>query len=258
MMTRWVSLIVISIFPISASAGRRFNTKEALTLEQGNSFDSQIQNILNTQKIPLSWKNYMNPKTAEFWTEGNHRPDAGFVLFLQDMSVESAKLWLLRGEIKARYLERALTITEQAQRELIQAGLIKDRYNVMPNKVSQLNQAKPSHNLSKKSKLLNNIQMFFIFSPSCPHCKVMAKTLSGFPNVYPLQAAGSNLHNWPGLNQSEFATRETLEGYAPDGAVPVLVLHHKSRNEAIVLKGRRSAEEILLASSQLLSKEKAK
>lgn len=199
------------------------------------------------------WKTLTDPKSPEFWKEGNHIPDHGWITMVQDMTVDSAKLFLLRGEIKALYLQRAMKLIDQAQIELVSEGLMEDRYNVVTNKVAQLQRANvPKPNKSELKKL----QYFFIFSPSCPHCKNLGRTLVGLPNVYPLQATQGKLYHFDGLNKSERASTETLKGYAPNGVVPVLVVHHSSSKKAVVLRGNQSIDQIMIASAQLLRSSK--
>lgn len=195
------------------------------------------------------WKTLTDPKSPDFWKEGNHTPDHGWITMVQDMTVDSAKLFLLRGEIKALYLQHAMKLIDQAQVELVSEGLMEDRYNVVANKVNQLKKVK-APKLSKAE--LNSLQYFFIFSPSCPHCKSLSRTLVGLPNVYPLQATKGKIYHFDGLNKTERASKETLAGYAPNGIVPVLVVHHSSSQKAVVLRGNQSIDQIMLASAQLL------
>jgi thiol-disulfide isomerase/thioredoxin len=208
-------------------------------------------------RIPLncaSWQPLIDPKNPEFWREGNHVPDAGYLQLFKEMTPESAKLLILRGEIKALYMQKALALLENAQRELVQAGLVRDRYNTVtassPQIVRQNVRQQPTPQLHPDQ--LKGLQYFFIFSPTCPHCKRLAESLMGLQNVYPLQADKSAIFHFPGMHPSEYATSETLKKYAPDGAVPVLVIHRMKDNRAVVLRGSMSAEEVLMASAQLL------
>ncbi len=254
----FIYIFVISIVDKALIANRRINTESGQNeislraLSKKNNLNKDIARAISSVKVPPQWEPYLNPKTAAFWTEGNHRPDAGFVLFLNEMTVDAAKLWLLRGEIKARYLEEALVLVEQAQRELIRDGLMKDRYHVMDSRGPQ--ESKTNKAKTDLKSVSKDVDIFFIFSPNCSHCSNLASTLVGFPNVIPLQASASSpLKNWDGLKASEYASQETLKSYASDGAVPVLVLHHSKKNLAVILKGERSTEDILLAISQIMN-----
>jgi hypothetical protein len=67
-----------------------------LNTEKGNisSINSALSlvKLPDNLKIPEKWKAYLNPTTDVFWSEGNHTPDAGFLLFAKDPTVENAKL----------------------------------------------------------------------------------------------------------------------------------------------------------------------
>ena len=210
--------------------------------------ESKTRDLCKEERCEI-WKILTDPKNPEFWKEGNHVPDQGWVTMVQDMTVDSAKLFLLRGEIKALYLSQAMSLIDKAQVDLISAGLMRDRYNVISNKSSQL-KAKTSQKVDKME--FKDLQYFFLFSPECPFCSMLGKTLIGFPNVYPLQATPGKLYDFPGLEKTDKATDETLSGYVEDGKVPVLVVHHPETKKVVVLKGNQSVEEIVQASAQLL------
>lgn len=199
------------------------------------------------------WKKLLDPKSRDFWKEGNHLPDEGWILFAQNMNLESAKLFLLRGELKAKSLHKAMALIDKAHMELIAEGIMEDRYNVFANKVEQINQRRAS-NIDKNS--FKKLQYFFIYSSTCPHCKGLAKKLASFPNVYPLQANKAKLVNFDGLKKSEYASKETLAQYAPGKTVPVLVIHNPKTKEAVVLEGNKPSSEIILASARILQKKK--
>lgn len=264
---KYLSLIFIAVVFLrtevsSSKTGPRYNTSIHTSKEiDGKEFSDEMKKIesktMDLCKGPKErceiWKTLTNPKSPEFWKEGNHIPDHGWITMVQDMTVDSAKLFLLRGEIKALYLQRAMKLIDQAQIELVSEGLMEDRYNVVANKVDQLKR----RNVPKLSKSqLKNLQYFFIFSPSCPHCKNLSRTLVGLPNVYPLQATQGKLYHFDGLNKTERASTETLKGYAPNGIVPVLVLHHSTSQKAVVLRGNQTIDQIMLASAQLLRSSK--
>ena len=150
-------------------AGRRHNTLLDSSISP-RQFDQAIIKIAeavselcrrNQVDICESWKILTDPKNPEFWKEGNHVPDQGWVTMVQDMTVDSAKLFLLRGEIKALYLSQAMSLIDKAQVDLISAGLMRDRYNVISNKSSQL-KAKTSQKVDKAK--FKDLQYFFIFS----------------------------------------------------------------------------------------------
>lgn len=201
-------------------------------------------------KISDSWLPYLNPAFEEFWTEGTHRPDAGFVLFARDPSVENAKLWLLRMETKAKYLEVMFESVAKAQQDLIKTGIIKDRYGVLAKAKSLPSTKKQSMNKEGMAE----IEIYFLFSSSCSHCKKLASTLRSFPNVSPLQVdEKQRLHHFEGLPPSEIATDSTKKEYMSTGEVPVLVLHDPKTKTVNILKGNRPQEEILLAMASLIN-----
>ncbi len=232
---------------------RRSNTAAAKGVSAGEQTAATVAAAQALCRIPLNcsrWQHLIDPKNPEFWREGNHVPDEGYLRLFQEMTPESAKLLILRGEIKALYMQKALALLENAQRELVQAGLVRDRYNTVTASGPQIVRQQPTPQLHPDQ--LKGLQYFFIFSPTCPHCKRLAESLMGLQNVYPLQADKSAIFHFPGMHPSEYATSETLKKYAPDGAVPVLVIHRMKDNRAVVLRGSMSAEEVLMASAQLL------
>lgn len=235
---------------------RRVNTAQgrarlASATEQSELAVSAAQKLCRVPLNCAAWQHLIDPKKPEFWKEGNHLPDEGYIRLFQEMTPDAAKIFLLRGEIKALYMERASALLDQASRELISAGLMRDRYNVMSSKapvqIAQRQAPKPD------ADALKALQYFFIFSPTCPICKQQSQSLVGFPNVYPLQVDQGKLFNFPALNPSDHASKETIAKYAPDQSVPVLVIYKTKGNKSVVLKGGPlTSEQILLASAELL------
>lgn len=201
-------------------------------------------------KVSEVWLPYLNPAFEEFWMEGNHRPDSGFILFARNPTVENAKLWLLRMETKAKYLEVMLESISSAQKELIKRGLLKDRYGVL----APAKNLPPTKKQSFNKEGMSNIEIFFLFSSTCSHCKNLAVTLKSFQNVSPLQVdSHSPLLNFEGLPPSEIATDNTKQEYLKSGEVPLLVLHDPKTKTVNILKGNRPQEEILLAMASLIN-----
>lgn len=204
-------------------------------------------------KIPENWLPYLNPAFEEFWSEGNHRPDTGFVLFARNPSVENAKLWLIRMETKAKYLQLMLNSVMLAQKELISSGVIKDRYNMVTT-AKALPHVKKDTNISVSKQEIDQIEIFFLFSSKCPHCKALAQTLKSFNNVSPLQVDIQNeLLNFENLAKTEIANEETINSYVKQGEVPVLILHDTKASNINILKGNRTQEEIILAMASLIN-----
>jgi len=146
-------------------------------------------------------------------------------------------------ESKAIMLEKLSKLAEEAQADLVQKGLLKDRYHMVKN----------SHSLTTSSftrqerKVLNSVEFFFLFSPKCIHCVRMARTLKGIKTVKPLQVKGSKLHHFPGLPKSTLASPQTVKGYAPDGKVPVLIVYDRKQNKLLRITGNQNKRAILKA-----------
>lgn len=218
-------------------------------------FNTNQSKLDVAKNAPEEWKELLNPKTNRFWKEGNHTPDEGFLLFAKNpTNKEYAKFWLLRNEIKAEQLALMQATVDEAQRELFLEGKIKDRYhqfkkNNSPVKVQKA-ETNQTPNISKAD--LKKLNFYFIFSSTCPHCSDLAKKLKNIPDVRPLQADSKALKNYEGLIQSTRATPETLTNYAPDGVVPVIVIHNPKTNAATRIVGNKTIEEYLMASAELL------
>lgn len=202
-------------------------------------------------KVPDMWMPYLNPAFEEFWSEGNHKPDTGFVIFARNPSKENAKLWLIRMETKARYLQTMFKVIAEAQTELIKEGVISDRYASISPARHKTVDIKPK----KASKAeLNELEIFFLFSSTCGYCESLSKKLASFKNIVPLQVDNSNpLKNFNHLPKSEYAAKETMDAYIPTREVPVLVIHDSQAKNVNILKGDQSSEEILLGMSSLIS-----
>jgi thioredoxin-related protein len=257
-------IIVLMIFIVNSSAfANRANTLEgnnslAKPTEKEISQSADRVKIPENFKIPDEWMPLLNPAHEEFWVEGNHKADAGFILFARNPTKENAKLWLIRMETKAKYLEVMMSKTAEAQKELVSEGLIEDRYGMVSN-ATFLPRSTPRNNQVNIKNLIKNgmgkissVEMYFIFSPTCPYCEKMSESLSGFKNVQPLQVISGKLRDFKGLPKTTIATKETLEKYAPDGAVPVLVIHDPKSNKVNVVKGYLSKEEVYISIAKLL------
>ena len=208
-----------------------------------------------SKSAPEEWKELLDPKTNRFWKEGNHVPDEGFLLLAKNPTNKAyAKYWLLRNEIKAEQLALIQATVDEAQRELFLEGKLKDRYfqfgrgsRTTKTAALPINQ---TPNVSKAD--LKRLNFYFIFSSTCPHCSDLAKKMKSLPDVRPLQADKKPIKQFEGLIQSSRATPETLANYAPDGVVPVVVIHNPKTNAATKIVGNKTLEEYLSASAQIL------
>lgn len=202
---------------------------------------SNIESSLKGQSIPEEWKSYLNPKDPKFWTEGNHVPDAGFLLFATNPSKETAKLWVLRMEMKAKKTKELYTYVMEANTELMEKGLVENRYGL----------SKPS---SKDKNLTSQVLIYFLFSKDCQPSRRLAQVLKGFENVVPLQAHDGPLYHFEGLEKSQRATKETLSAYSQDGTVPLLILYDAKNKSYTRMQGFQTREKILEAISFLFRK----
>ena len=215
-------------------------------------------------KIPNAWKPFLNPANEEFWSEGNHRPDAGFVLFARNPNVESAKLWLLRMEAKSKMMQKMFPLIVQAQKELVQDGYMLDRYNMVKNNVGasflpkEVADNLPSQDINisikdlPKTNDLKNLTFYFLFRPGCSHCENMSKNLVGIPNVVPLQITKEPLKHFQGLQSSIYASPETVKNYDPTGETPYLIISNPKSKKLTILKGEQNIEKILYTAATVM------
>ena len=220
---------------------------------------SQLQcanyNTGHSNSIPKEWSVLLDPNEEEFWKEGNFKPDEGLLIFAKNPTLQNAKYWLLRMEKKAKRLEIMTSLAGQAEQELIKGGLLKDRYDFLPHSRKSL--AKNSHNLQSFSKMHHltrnsEIEFYFIFLPSCTLSQDLAKHLIQFPSVIPLQASDEKIHHWDNLPPSSYAEKKTLDTYAKNRGLPLLIIINKGKGKGLVLEGSIKKEEIISASLKLL------
>lgn len=213
-----------------ALADKRVNT----TI--GNVADRTTIRIPSNLQIPDEWKSLINPQTDEFWYEGNFKPDAGFILWAKNPTIESAKLYLIRMNAKRDRLHVMQEQQEQANKELIKLGVIANDYDFL----ASATRSDPKTALSS----INDTQIFFLFNPTCPHCKRQGEILAGQPNVTPMQIGGTELLHFQNIPRSVWATKEDIERYAPEKMVPVLLVYDRKTNNMTSLKGVHSLQEI--------------
>jgi hypothetical protein len=202
------------------------------------------------ETISSEWEPLLNPKTKEFWKEGNHIPDEGFLLFAQNpKSIKHAKFWLLRMETKAKILNQMQKTVEVAQKEMVEKGLMEDRYWQFEDLKKGL------VNTRVTIDDLKQLNFYFLFSSTCPHCKGLAVKLKKIPKVRPLQVDNLKLMVFSGLEETTRATKETVRAYSPDGIVPIVVIHNPKTNVITKIAGNRPIGEYFLASHSLLKGE---
>ena len=192
--------------------------------------------------FPRSWDKLLDPNQEEFWYEGNHVPDAGFVKWATNPTPENAENYLKRMNAKRDRLHLMAKQQEDANKKLISEGIIANDYNFkVDSKASTDSQKRYQTNTISNQ---NETQIWLYFHPMCHHCKHQAKILSGLSNVFPVQTDGETLHSFEGLNQTSWAEEEDLERYLADGEVPVLILYNSKTNKITSLKGFQTHEQI--------------
>ena len=201
----------------------------------------------NGETVSPEWQNLLNPSKDEFWKEGAHLPDEGFLMLLKDRNIENARNWLLRMEKKAEIAEEVMSLILKAQEQLVKEGKMKDRYSMVLSDSQEYQQA---NNLFKG--VLDSLTYFFIFRPGCHVCDQTAESLKQFKNVIPLQAVSGSLHNWKDLSDSKHASPETLKDYAADGSLPVVVIADSLHNRVVRLSGVQTKKSLTEASMKLL------
>lgn len=201
-MLRLHSIILISLPLIAATPDNRVTTNKG-----------------NSPAIPTQWQELLDPNHPEFWREGNHQPDAGFVLFATNPTPENAKLWLLRMDKKSKRLAKMQKIIEKSELELIANDEISDT----------------NHRADAMMSAKNETEIFFLFSPSCKYCQQQTTQLAGL-NVIPLQMYGEKIKHWPNFSPSHFADEKTKFRYQGKGT-PVLLIHNSKTNQLVELVG---------------------
>ncbi len=225
--------------PVLATIAPRYNTNQGQHRQVPPPTDVQIKDgakraQLPPVELPDEWLPYINPAFEEFWSEGNHKPDAGFVLFARDPSVENAKLYLMRGEIKARYLKTMLASVETAQRELVESGHLQDRYNQFSKTNAFAGSSGPQ---STQAGYADTI-IYFLFRPNDANDAAAAElnSLAGKYGlqVYPLQIRSGQdeeLHQFAGMKPSDWASEKTQNKYvSSEPKLPVALLYDKRQN----------------------------
>lgn len=204
------------------------------------------QEHLSDLTVPNEWKPYLDPETDEFWTEGNHIPDKGFLLWAKKPTIENAKLFLIRMNMKRNLLHLLYDQQKQANIELIQAGIIADDYDFLSSAVNA-----SMEKVSDLKHKLSDTHIFFLFNPSCKYSQRQAKVLSGLKNVSPMQVGGEILHNFSGLPEAVWAEKQDIEEHTKDGSVPVLLIYNNKTNKMTKLYGFQSLSTIVKIAGEL-------
>lgn len=119
-------------------------------------------------------EDYLDPATDEFWKEGNHIPDQGFLLWAKDPTPENARLYLIRMNMKRNIVHILYAQQKEANLALIREGVIADDYDFLSKEVKK----EPGQN-SYLRKAFADTHIFFFFSPTYQHSRRQAETLKG-------------------------------------------------------------------------------
>ena len=234
-----IGFVILGLSPLLRAEAPRYNTARTLPpptkAEVSNAADRVP--LPRSLDIPKAWVPYLNPAYEEFWTEGTHKPDAGFMLFARNPTSDAARLWLIRMETKAKVVSEMYETVEIEYKKLINEGVISDRYGLVKSKISS--------NLNSTPKALGDTQIYFLYSSTCPQCEKQAKVLSKMAaSVIPLQVDSGKLKNFKGLRKSDYAGASAKKDYLK-GSVPVLVISNRKSGKIKELTGVQSLEKIM-------------
>lgn len=259
MAIKTVGIVIGLLLSVSAfSQQRRYNTEKSYYLPPPSK--QEIETSANSVpipqdlKVPDEWLPFLNPAFEEFWSEGNHRPDAGFVLFARNPSKDNARLWLIRMEAKAKLLNEMNRLVQQEYDDLVRSGIIEDRHGIVKRSIERETVAK----VQKSLKIMKDIRVYFIFKPGCGSCKKQAEQLLPIAgNVQPLQinqGKRGKLTNFSGLKKSRWAEKYVIDDYVKS-KIPVIVVHNTKINKTYVLpEGRVHHVQQIIAAANHVSK----
>ncbi len=225
--------ILSATFLLIISSGQSIAERRVNTAEGNVSSKLEIK-MPPGLKVPPEWKPLVDPLVDEFWNEGSYKPDAGFVIWAKNPTLENAKLYLVRMNAKRDRLHVMQKQQEQANKELIKQGIISNDYNF-------LSEATSTRILQGTIK---DSQIFFFFNPTCSYCKKQAQILVGNSNIIPMQIGGTELLHFQELPPSIWATKEDIERYAADKVVPILLIYDRKTNNMASVKGVHTIREI--------------
>jgi hypothetical protein len=229
-----LSLFCLCLTTLSSAAfsDRRVTTNKGNT---SSKTDSRVS-LPSDLKVPLEWQKLIDPTQDDFWNEGNFKPDQGFLIWAKNPTIENAKLFLIRMNAKRNTLHIMQKQQEIANKELIKLGVIANDYDFLTQQTGKLSQVIESD--------LKGVHIFFLFHPTCSHCKKQAQILSGRNNVTPMQVAGDSLVQLEGLPPSIWAEKEDINKYASNKVVPVLLIYSNKTNSITNLSGVHTLDEI--------------
>jgi hypothetical protein len=217
---------------------------------QANDFpNTHIKDKKNnsTQHVPKEWKELLDPSYDKFHYEGNHKPDAGYLIFAKNPTSENARFWLLRQEAKAERLTKMNSLVEEENKKLIKEGLIKDRYSVIKNGQSAALSTKTEVLSLKEQHQFRDMEVYMIGSSSCKFCKrqlALLKSINGL-KIFHIKGSqplkGSKEFSWKWIR---IELKELFEGILSAGFLPVTILYFPKKNTATSLEGFTTKKEL--------------
>lgn len=219
--------------------------------------------------IPEEYKKYIYTNNDEFWKEGNHIPDAGYLEMMKNPTPNNARLLILRNIIKRNAMHYAYQLIYQENLNLIKSGIIPDDHKFMngstidvntgtwiPNYKSPLEtniKAKPNSKLTKKHPQV--IGKLFYHS-KCRYCRETANNIASLKNVIAIQIDKNNkLKIFKGYEKrSRYISNSERDEYIPECfgkkngkekcQVPVTYVENEANNKIIRLKGNSSLQKV--------------
>lgn len=227
-------LRLLMLFPAIASALTGLSPNSARALPQTPRRVTTAGPLKGSAELK-AWKKLLDPSTDEFWREGSHVPDAGFLLWAKNPTKENARNYLIRMNKKRDRLHLMQEQQQAAARELIRDGLIADDYDLVSKSRASA--------VESREKLLG-AHIFFFFAPTCKHSLRQAKLLEGLDMVSPLQVGGKSLKHFKGLALSTVAKTDELKVYVKEGVLPVIALLDEKSRQVTSLKGVHTLAQI--------------
>jgi thiol-disulfide isomerase/thioredoxin len=211
-------LLIITLCASGVIAAKKtHNTAEGLGIK-----------VPKNVKVSEDWIPLLNPKTDSFWKDVNgHLPDPGALLFFKKPTEDNAKLYLIRMNMKRNKARLFQRVIAKANLDLIRDGIIADDYGF--SEQSKDGNKKTTVSLHDLNLALKDTNIFFFFSPHCPHCKTQAKILKGVDKVYPLQIGGKDLMHFEGLSKTDFAKDDDVKRFLKNGACPALLFVYENK-----------------------------
>ncbi len=194
----------------------------------------------NESATSFDWHSYLDPKTDDFFREGDYLPPAPFMTVARDPSDENLRHWFAYIQKKNDVASRL----ETRMQEFVTGQLPAQRADTVSSPSPKPKTAAVVATVDPERFMLR-----FYFESTCPHCRRMAPEVeklrkAGFA-VAAKQVDAGPMPEFGGLEAAaEKATSEELKRYAIQ-AVPVLLIADLKTRAVYRLSGYQSAETIL-------------